>query len=115
MGVGLTPVLDTIGDESAPPEGFVPAEERFITRCSKALADLKRFAREVAECTARQVAAVTQSHYPFIELQRLEVRFSEEVQTLAQADERREAMRNTAAVMDDALEFVEEAEDGQNA
>lgn len=114
MAQALTLVLDSINDEAAPPEEYILAEERFITRCYKAWGDLKHFTREAGEFVARQVIAVTRSHYPFIDLQRLEGGFSDEVLNDEQAEVRREACRGTAAVMAATVELVEEAEEGQN-
>lgn len=76
----LAPVLDSIGEEAEPPEGYIRVEERFITRCSKVWGDLKRFTREGCEFVAQQVLALTRSHYPFISMQRLESGFAAEVQ-----------------------------------
>jgi hypothetical protein len=62
---------------------------------------------------AAQVITIMRSHYPFIELARLEAGFTDEVQTEAKVDARSEACWGTTVQITATLELVPTAEGSQ--
>jgi hypothetical protein len=73
MEEGIKPVLDLIGME--PEEGrtdWPTRQEAIIEKCQSSWACFKQYIHDAGEYMVAHVLAVVRSHYPGVDLQRLE-------------------------------------------
>jgi hypothetical protein len=110
MEEGIKPVLDLVGME--PEEG--PADQSIqpdaiVKRYQSSWACFKQYIRDAGEYVAAHVLAVVRSHYPEVDLRRLEAGVSSNTD-LVKAEQLRATSQATAAKMISDVDLCSETE-----
>jgi hypothetical protein len=73
MEDGITPVLNLIGmDPEEPAAGQAPRPGTIVDKCKTSWSWFKQYIRDAGEYVATHVLVVVRSHYPGVDLRRLE-------------------------------------------